>query len=120
MTGLGRLILRIDYDMRNCDQVSIKASLVTGVAHKCITAMVCVSCTHLLNTHYHLIFDTMGCKCAFQASALTLLLLGEFTLAAIPKLLTIREDIDTSALAPCKAAKIGIRTQQFSMHLLTT
>ena len=49
----------------------------------------------------------MGCECAFPTSAFILLLVGDLTWAAIPKLLTIRDDIDTSGLAPCKAEKIG-------------
>ena len=59
--------------------------------------------------HVNPIFDTMGCECVFQASALFLIFVGGPTWAAAPKLLTIREEMDTSRLAPCKAAKIGTR-----------
>ena len=38
---------------------------------------------------------------------LVLLLVARLSWAANPTLLTIRDDVDTSGLAPCKAAKIG-------------
>ena len=38
---------------------------------------------------------------------LILLLVARLSWAANPTLLTIRDDVDTSGLAPCKAAKIG-------------
>ena len=59
----------------------------------------------------------MGRECAFQTSALILILVGNLTWAEIPKLFTIREDIDTTRLKPCKAAKIGI-VLVFSCHSL--
>ena len=53
------------------------------------------------------ISDTMLFMYALHVSIFLSMSLASCILAAIPKLLTIREDIDTTKLAPCMAAKIG-------------